>query len=254
MRVKVMNAFKKNDLVALSGIMMSTGVASAEVRVHGATTVTFGLMVPQKEAIEKLAATSMTILPSSSSRGLADLVEGKADVAMLAEPFEDAAANMLSKQPGSIDPEGYVGVHVGNAFVQFIVHGSNPVKSLSKEQLAGLFSGKIKSWAEVGGNNVPVLLVGEPSSAPHRMIQEALEINYAPDLRAVQNTNQNAQIAAQVPGALSYLTTAHNVPERGALGVLESEVQLPLGLFLAYRKDADANVKAIVEAAKSVGN
>jgi hypothetical protein len=38
------------------------------------------------------------------------------------------------------------------------------------------------------------------------------------------------------------------------LGVLESEVQLPLGLFLAYRKDADANVKAIVEAAKSVGN
>lgn len=248
-----MYALKRKLLIAVSGLLLSAGAVSADVRVHGATTVTFGLMMPQKEAIEKLAATSMTILPSSSSRGLADLIDGNADIAMLAEPFEDAAANMLQKQPGSIDPEAYVGVHVGNAYVQFIVHGSNPVKSLTRQQLADMFSGKIKSWAEVGGEAIPVLLVGEPSSAPHRMIQEALEISYAPDMRAVQNTNQNAQIAAQAPGALSYLTTAHNVAERSALGVIESDVELPIKLFLAHRKGADGKIQAIVDAAKSVG-
>ena len=61
--------------------------ASADIKVHGATTVTFGLMKPNKETIEKKAGAELTILPSSTTRGLADLAQGKADIAMLAEPL-----------------------------------------------------------------------------------------------------------------------------------------------------------------------
>jgi phosphate transport system substrate-binding protein len=82
------------------------------------------------------------------------------------------------------------------------------MKSLSKEQLAGLFSGKIKNWSEIGGANQPVLLVGEPTSSPHKMIKDALAMSYPADMRVVQNTNQTAVIVAQAPGALSYITTA----------------------------------------------
>src|SRR5712691_1180413 len=226
--------------------------AQAQVKVHGATTVTFGLMRPQKASIEQLAGVELTILPSSTSRGLADLAQGKADIAMLAEPLETAAESVNKMQPDLVKVQDYVGKHVGNAFVQFIIHPSNPVAKLSKEQLAGLFSGKTRNWSEVGGPNLPVLLVGEPTSSPHKMIAEALAVSYAPELRAVQNTNQTAVIVAQAPGALSYISTAHDLPERSKLKVVDSEVKLPLALYLAFRKDASDQVKKVVEAAASV--
>jgi len=227
--------------------------AVADVRVHGATTVTFGLMRPHQAEIEKLAGVRLTILPSSTSHGLADLSQGKADIAMLAEPLEAIAEVLNRKQPGTIDLERFTGAHVANAYVQFIVHKDNPLRRLTNAQLAGLFSGRIKSWSEIGGSKLPVLVVGEPTSSPHRMIQDALQITYAPDLRIVQNANQTAIIVAQAPGAISYLSTAHDLPVRDKLGFLDTELKLPLQLHLAYRKDAPEHVRRVVEAAAQVG-
>jgi phosphate transport system substrate-binding protein len=241
--------------IGLAGMLLfvqAASPASAEVKVHGATTVTYGLMKPQQAQIEKISGTKLTILPSSTSRGLTDLAEGKADIAMLAEPLKTAAESVNKKQPGSVKVEELQDNLVGNAFVQFVVHPSNPVKSLTKEQLAGLFSGQIKNWSELGGPSQPVLLVGEPTSSPHKMIAEALAIQYASTLRVVQNTNQIATIVAQAPSAFGYISTAHDIPERDKLKVVASDVKLPLALYLAYRKSASDDVMKVVKAAASV--
>jgi phosphate transport system substrate-binding protein len=241
-------------LAAVFAVNLASSRASADVRVHGATTVTFGLMRPYKEAIEKKAGVTLAILPSSTTRGLADLAQGRADIAMLAEPLETAAESVNQKQPGTVKPEELVGQHVGNAYMQFIVHPSNPVQKLSKAQLASLFSGKVKNWSDLGGASLPVLLVGEPTSSPHKLIAQALTISYPPELRVVQNTNQTAVIVAQAPGALSYISTAHDLPERSKLKVIDSEVKLPLALYLAFRKDAPDEVKKVIAAAVSVAD
>src|SRR5262249_6364344 len=180
--------------------------------------------------------------------------QGRADIAMLAEPLETAAESVNGKQPGTVKVEELRGQHVGNAYVQFIVHPSNPLRKLSKAQLADLFSGKAKNWSEVGGANQPVLLVGEPTSSPHKLIAQTLGISYPPDLRVVQNTNQTAVVVAQAPGALSYISTAHDLPERSRLKVVDSEVRLPLALYLAFRKDAPDDVKKVVEVATAVAD
>src|SRR5437660_289428 len=84
--------------------LLHVSAAPAEVRVHGATTVAFGLMNPGQARIEKLAGVGITVLPSSTTRGLADLAGGNADIAMLAEPLESAAEAVNKKTPGLIDP------------------------------------------------------------------------------------------------------------------------------------------------------
>jgi len=240
--------------MALAILALSlASAARAEVKLHGATTVGFGLLKPHKAKIEQLAGVEISISPSSTTRGLADLVQGRTDIAMLAEPLETAAAAVNAKQPGLVDPADYVGRHVGDAFVQFIVHPSNPIRKLTNAQLAALYSGKIKNWSELGGHNQPVLLVGEPTSTPYRMIEEALAISYASDLRVVQNTNQTPIIVAQAPGALSNISTAHDLPDRTKFKVVETELELRLQLYLAFRKDAPEHVKKVVDAAASVG-
>lgn len=210
-------------------------------------------MNPQKAKIEQLAGVRVIVLPSSTTHGLADLAQGRADIAMLAEPLETAAEALNRKEPGLVNLESFVGRHVGDAFVQFIVHPSNPIQKLTKAQLAALYSGKIKNWSELGGNNQPVLLVGEPTSSPYRLIKDALAISYPPEMRVVQNTNQTAIIVAQAPGALSNISTAHDIAERSKFKVLETELKLPLRLYVAYRKDASAEIKRVVDAAASIG-
>ena len=254
MKRKSSLCYVKAGSVCFAALLLACGSAQAEVKVHGATSVTFGLMKPYKAEIEKLAGVELSILPSSTSRGLSDLAQGKADVAMLAESLETAAASMIKKEPGSINPADFADAHVGDAYVQFIVHPSNSVQGLTKAQLADLFSGKAKNWSEAGGPNLPVLLVGEPTSSPHQMIQENLAVTFSSDMRAVQNTNQTALIVAQAPGALSYISTAHDVADRGKLKVVDSDVKLPLKLFLAYKKTADQQVMKVVDAAKAVGS
>jgi phosphate transport system substrate-binding protein len=227
--------------------------AKAEVKVHGATTVAFGLLMPQQSRIEKLASAQLTIVPSSTSHGLMDLAEGRADIAMLAEALESIAASMNGKQPGLIDTANYVGTHVGNAYVQIIVHAINPIRKLTNVQLAGVFSGKFKNWQEIGGDNLRMLVVGEPTSTPHRLIKEALGIVYSPELRTVQNTHQTAVIVAQAPGAISYISTAHDLPVRDKLKFLDTDLKLPLALHLAARKDAPEHVKRVINAAAALG-
>jgi phosphate transport system substrate-binding protein len=234
-------------------ILAFSGVARADVKLHGATTVGFGLLKPLKARIEQLAGVEITILPSSTTRGLSDLAQGRADIAMLAEPLDTAANAVNATQPGLVDPADYVGRHVGDAFVQFIIHPSNPIRKLTKVQLAALYSGKIKNWSEIGGNNQPVMIVGEPTSTPYRMIKETLAISYASDLRVVQNTNQTPIIVAQAPGALGNISTAHDLPDRTKFKVVETELELRLHLYLAYRKDAPEQVKRVVDATELVG-
>jgi phosphate transport system substrate-binding protein len=191
-------------LIGMSFVLtLPPGLAQADVKVRGATTVAYGLMIPHKAKITELAGVALTILPSSTGHGLADLARGNADIAMLADPLESAAEAVNKNTPGLVNLEALASRSVGNAFVQLIVHPSNPVVKLTRGQLADLYSGKIRNWSELGGADQPVMVVGEPSSSPYRMIRDELAISYRPDLRAVQNTNQTATIVAQAPGALA---------------------------------------------------
>jgi phosphate transport system substrate-binding protein len=248
--------FSALSRVASSSLVLTAVLcqaAQADVRVHGATTVAFGLMAPQKSKIEQQASVKLELLPSSTTHGLGDLAQGNADIAMLAEPLATAAAAVNQKHPGLINLDDYVGQHVGDAWVQFIVHPTNPLEKLAKWQLAALYSGRIKNWSELGGADQPVLLVGEPTSSPYRLIRDTLGVFYTPDMRIVQNTNQTALIVAQAPGALSNISTAHDVPERSRFKVLETEVAIPLRLYLAIRKDAPPEIVRTVEAAIAAG-
>jgi phosphate transport system substrate-binding protein len=53
------------------------------------------------------------------------------------------------------------------------VHAENPVQELSLEQLEGIFTGKVKNWKEVGGNDAPIILYSrENSSGTYEFFKE----------------------------------------------------------------------------------
>ncbi|WP_455244472.1 substrate-binding domain-containing protein, partial [Petrachloros mirabilis] len=56
--------------------------------------------------------------------------------------------------------------------IGILVHLSNLTKVLSKQQVADLFSGKVKEWSELGGSGTRILLIDRPKN---QNIREAFE-------------------------------------------------------------------------------
>lgn len=53
------------------------------------------------------------------------------------------------------------------------VSAENPIKEISLEQLLGIFTGKIKNWKEVGGNDAPITVYSrENSSGTYEFFKE----------------------------------------------------------------------------------
>jgi phosphate transport system substrate-binding protein len=46
-----------------------------------------------------------------------------------------------------------------------VVHPSNPIKNLTVDQLNGIYTGKIKNWKEVGGNDGNIVVISRDTSS-----------------------------------------------------------------------------------------
>ncbi len=64
-----------------------------------------------------------------------------------------------AKDGVTIDKAALQTVEIGTNKTVVLLHQSNPVASLTKEQMKGLFTGKITNWKDVGGKDAPVLVV-----------------------------------------------------------------------------------------------
>lgn len=84
------------------------------------------------------------------------IVNGTADIIFCASPSQEqleyAAQNGLELV---LVPIGF------EAFV-FLVNDSNPVVGLTVEQVRDIYSGKVKNWLEVGGDNSPISAITRP--------------------------------------------------------------------------------------------
>lgn len=89
-----------------------------------------------------------------SGTGFKGLVKGSADIAASSRPIKKKEIEKLASLGGmtSRNAEHVVGIDG----LAIIVHPSNPVKTLTVEQIAKLFSGKITNWSQVGGLDMPV--------------------------------------------------------------------------------------------------
>ena len=244
----------KAALALFTALSVACGGAFAQdVNVQGSTEIAFGLMTPRKADIERMSGQTLRIVSSSSSRGLSALVAGNADIALLAEPLRDVVDGALRVAPGSIDASKLESFHIANAETQIIVNAANPVPRLDDRQVAGLFSGRIANWSEVGGPDLPVLVVTEPTCSPHLLLQKHFDFAMSPRARSVQNAAQTVQIVAQMPGAISYFSAEIPMTDRERVRTVATQTRVPMTLHIAIRKDASAGVRRVVDAARQLG-
>lgn len=136
-------------LTILFAATLLPNVALADITYSGSSTIGTGIL---KEggavaAFEKKSGKKFTSVEiPGSGKGIQALIDGKVDLA--------GASRTLKAEEKKA---GLAATTIGYDAIAVFVHKSNPVKNLTKEQLKGIFTGKITNWKEVGGKNAPIV-------------------------------------------------------------------------------------------------
>lgn len=106
--------------------------------------------------------------------GIEDLINGSAQIAMLERRLTpDEAQRVAAAGLGDPFAQGNEAI-IGPSAVVIIVHPSNPVKSLTYAQVAGIFSGRIRNWSDVGGPNRRIQVL---APAPGSTLNDIVKAN-----------------------------------------------------------------------------
>jgi len=151
-----------------------------------------------------------------SSRGVRDASRGLADIGMV--------SRALKPEDGSLLP--FTIAHDG---IGLIVHASNPVAELSREQVIAIYRGEITHWHEVGGPDLPITVV---SKADGRSTLELFLAYYGlknTEIRSqiiIGDNEQGIKTVAGNPGALGYVsigTAEYDIEQGIAIRLLPVE-------------------------------
>lgn len=132
-----------------------------------------------------------------SEKGLADLLAGKVDLAGVSRPL---TAEEMAK--------GLVVKTIGFDAVGVFVNKANPVKNLSKEQLKGIFTGKITRWSAVGGPDAAIEVVTEILKGNRATLKVFRDLvlpgaEYRPT-REIDSPHACVRYVAQNPNAITH--------------------------------------------------
>jgi len=164
------------------------------VKITGSTT----LQPIAQEAANKLnkmnTGLTISVAGGGSGAGVNDTIGGKNNLGM-------SSRALTSEEKAKITP-----IAVADDGIAVIVHPSNPVKNLTKEQAAKIFLGEITNWSEVGGKNAPILVqVRETGSGTRSTLEEML-------------LEKKSVIASATPSASSALIKQAVARDKNAIG------------------------------------
>ena len=150
---------RKVALVAVCALGLFVTVADAEeIIIGGGGAAIAGIFKPIKPHFEKATGIGLILLQSTPKDGLVDLIKGKVDAAVGAVPLESMIKGAVSAgvkvDAAKLHREG-----VGKNRTLLYMHPSNKMEKLTKEQVKGIFTGKIVNWNEVGGDDKEIIVV-----------------------------------------------------------------------------------------------
>lgn len=137
----------------------AASVWSAEVKVGAGAAPTENVFKKIKEPMEKETDLKLVLISNGPYEALVDLDQGKVDAASGGVTFGDWLAMMEKKGYQIPDKNAYKYRVIGKDVIQVIANKGVTVKELSKDQLKGIFTGKVVNWKEVGGADQAIVVI-----------------------------------------------------------------------------------------------
>ena len=200
-----------NQLKALFFFVLSIcSLHTAAQRIKGSDTV---LPVSQETAeifMNTHPEQRVTVTGGGTGVGISALMDHTTDIAMASRPIK-FSEKMKLKAAGQEVKE----VIIAYDALAIIVHPDNPVSRLTRQQLEGIFRGKIVNWKQVGGPDMKIIVYSrETSSGTYEFFKESVlkNKNYMSETKGAIGYVGLAYLSDRVkPIAVSYDEGKHYV-------------------------------------------
>ena len=181
------------------------------------------------EAFENETGITVTYNATGSGAGIQAVQEGRCDIGL-------ASRNLKDEEKA----KGLEGTILAYDGIAIIVNPNNPVSDLDVETIAKIYTGEIKNWKEVGGNDAEIVLIGREAGSGTRDGFESItdtkdKCDYRQELTS---TGDVITTVASNPGAIGYASLASVKDTVKALtvgGVVASEETIKDGSYVVQR-------------------
>lgn len=232
----------KTIAVVMSSILLTfvttSTTSAAEITLSGSTTVQKRVVEPAAKAIEAATGVKVTVRGTSSGRGFKEILDGKASASIASSPL----SSLLSKNKLPDDGTYQQHVLISDVIVP-IVHTTNPVSTLSHEQLSDINTGKVTNWKNVGGNDQKIVVITSKKGSATRAVFQKIVMKkaaYVKGVREVSSTRQEVDRVAKFKGGIGAVSESFVAANPGKVNVIKTNaISRPLCIITKGAPSAD---------------
>ncbi|MBQ7301139.1 MAG: phosphate ABC transporter substrate-binding protein [Clostridia bacterium] len=181
------------------------------------------------EAFEADTGIAVTYNATGSGAGIQAVLEGRCDIGLSSRNLKDEET-----------AKGLDGTVLAIDGIAIIVNPNNPVSDLDVETIAKIYTGEIKNWKEIGGNDAEIVLIGREAGSGTRDGFESItdtedKCKYRQELTS---TGDVITTVAGNPDAIGYASLASVKDTVKALtvdGIAPSEAAIKDGSYVVQR-------------------
>ncbi|MBM3244754.1 MAG: phosphate ABC transporter substrate-binding protein [Candidatus Omnitrophica bacterium] len=217
---------KRFILLIILFMFYSSGFAASgknSIQIKGSDTMVNLAQAWAEKYMEENPGEFVAVTGGGSGTGFSSLISGSCDIAMSSRDIKEKEIALANKK--GISPHE---IKVALDGLVVVVNPKNPVSKLTLEQLAGIFSGKISNWKEVGGEDKKIVILSrEVNSGTHVYFKEhvlrnndpASKEEFAPGALMLPSSQAIADEVAGNPSAIGYYGMGYISPKQKAIAV-----------------------------------
>lgn len=221
----------KKGLSVLVMIMFTANAFAASaknsIQVKGSDTMVNLGQAWAEDFMGKNAGDFVAVTGGGSGTGFSSLISGTCDIAMSSRNIKGKEI-ALAKQKG-INPNE---IKVALDGLAVVVNPKNPVKMLTLDQLAGIFTGRVSNWKELNGKDEKIVVLSrEVNSGTHVYFKEHVlrkndsnsKEEFAPNALMLSSSQAIADEVSGNPDAIGYYGMGYISNRQKAVMVAKDE-------------------------------
>jgi phosphate transport system substrate-binding protein len=220
-------------MLSIAILISATGFSQEKITVKGSDTM---VILAQKWAelyMKNNPSSTIQVTGGGSGVGITALINGTTDICNSSRPMKQTEIEKLKARYNTLG----VQIPCAKDGITIFLNEANKVEELTLKQLSDIYSGKVKNWKDVGGNDAEIRVYGRENSSGTYVFfhDEVVKADYAANVQTLPGTAAVVNAVKKDVNGIGYGGAAY------AVGVKHGKIK------------KDANSPAFLPTAESIG-